>query len=137
MGIPGIADLHQVAVDCVTAMGDIFWDYDALHDTSGQYRDPSAVAVEEIEKTVRRVIHDALYSASAHNFRLEYEALLSELPENPTDKQIITSLVANADWTPEGARAVLMLAQTYGSFVLRNALALAKAMRIEDGEAGF
>lgn len=67
----------------------------------------------------------------------EYETLLSELPDSPTEDQIIGTLVANADWTERGAREVLQLAQRYGTSILRNALALAAAMRIEDGSEGL
>lgn len=65
----------------------------------------------------------------------EYEVLLEQLGEHPTDEQIVCSLVEQADWTDAGARTVLMLARAYGTFVLRNALALAEAMDLEDGES--
>jgi len=67
----------------------------------------------------------------------EYETLIAELPKAPTDEQIIGTLVANADWTRNGASEVLQLAQRYGTSILRNALALAEAMEIEDGNAGL
>jgi hypothetical protein len=46
-------------------------------------------------------------------------------------------LVAEADWTERGAEAVVSLARNYGSFMLRNALALAIALDIEDGRLGY
>ena len=67
----------------------------------------------------------------------DYETLLEGLGDDPTDKQIVQSLVEQADWTDDGARTILKLAQDYGTFVLRNALALAEAMDIEDGHAGL
>jgi hypothetical protein len=67
----------------------------------------------------------------------EYEAIIADLGMDATDEQIVEALVMRADWTAEGARAVVMLARKYGVFVLRNALALANAMQIEDGEAGL
>jgi len=67
----------------------------------------------------------------------EYEAIIDDLGTDATDEQIVGALVVCADWTAEGARAVVMLARKYGVFVLRNALALANAMEIEDGEAGL
>jgi len=67
----------------------------------------------------------------------EYEAIIADLGADATDEQMVGALVVRADWTAEGARAVVMLARKYGVFVLRNALALANAMQIEDGEAGL
>jgi hypothetical protein len=67
----------------------------------------------------------------------EYRVMLARI-ENPADDgQIHAALTREADWTTEGATAVLMLAKRYGSFVLANALALAEALEIEDGEAGI
>ncbi len=67
----------------------------------------------------------------------EYEAIIADLGTDATDEQIVGALVVRADWTAEGARAVVMLARQYGVFVLRNALALANAMGIEDGDTGL
>lgn len=41
------------------------------------------------------------------------------------------------DWTIEGAEEVTKLAREYGGFMLRNALAVAKVMGIEDGEFDY
>ena len=43
----------------------------------------------------------------------------------------------NHDWTEHGARAIITLANDYGAFMLRNALALAIALNKEDGDLGF
>ncbi len=67
----------------------------------------------------------------------EYESLIAGLGEGATDEQIVAALVNEADWTERGARELLKLARNYGTSILRNSLALASAMRIEDGEAGF
>jgi uncharacterized protein (DUF2384 family) len=67
----------------------------------------------------------------------EYETLIADLVTNPTDEQIVQALVEQADWTDRGAHTILKLAQEYGSAILRNALALANAMDIEDGESGM
>ncbi len=48
-----------------------------------------------------------------------------------------TSLVSQADWTPAAAAELEQLARQYGSFMLRNALALAVALNIEDGAKGL
>jgi hypothetical protein len=65
----------------------------------------------------------------------EYEAIIAELGVDATDEHIVGELVSGHDWTAEGARAILMLARTYGTAILRNALALAAAMQIEDGSS--
>ena len=53
-----------------------------------------------------------------------------------TDK-LQQALVYDAGWTAEGGDALFQLARDYGSFMLRNALALSLALKIEDGELGF
>ena len=67
----------------------------------------------------------------------EYEAIISDLDKDATDEQIVRSLVERGDWTEQGAHEVLQLARRYGTSILRNALALAEAMQIEDGNAGL
>ena len=47
------------------------------------------------------------------------------------------TLTWEAEWTPEAAEHLLQLATAYGSFMLRNALAISLALDIEDGEFGF
>jgi len=50
----------------------------------------------------------------------------------------VSSLLAiDAGWTLHGAAAVATLARQYGAFVLRNALALAIAADVEDGQLGL
>ncbi len=131
-------DLRQTAIDCVSEMGDVFWDYDAGRDAPRGYRDPSEIAIGTVEKTLRETVFDALGAErAAFNLVSEYETLVDELPESSTDEQIIGTLVANADWTPRGAREILKLAHRYGTSILRNAQALADALEIEDGDAGL
>ncbi|MGE3321466.1 MAG: hypothetical protein AB7K52_04310 [Phycisphaerales bacterium] len=67
----------------------------------------------------------------------EYEALVARVGDDATDVRIVAALVQDADWTEQGAQEVLHLARKYGTSILRNALALASAMQIEDGEAGL
>ena len=67
----------------------------------------------------------------------EYQTILEDLGAQATDEQIVHALVEQADWTERGALAIVKLVREYGSAVLRNALALANAMGIEDGEAGL
>jgi len=67
----------------------------------------------------------------------EYETIITDLGAEATDEQIVRALVERGDWTEQGAREVLQLARRYGTSILRNALALAAAMKIEDGKAGL
>ena len=70
-------------------------------------------------------------------FISEYDSIINKVGDDASDEQIIAALMGDADWTRRGARVVLWLAQQYGTFILRNALALAEAMGIEDGESGL
>ncbi len=67
----------------------------------------------------------------------EYDALITQFSEEATDDRIEAELTASHDWTEEGARCILMLSRTYGTSILRNACALAAAMKIEDGTSGL
>jgi hypothetical protein len=51
--------------------------------------------------------------------------------------RLVRSLSEKQDWTESGARAIVSLAQQYGAFMLRHALALALASDKEDGDMGF
>ncbi len=46
-------------------------------------------------------------------------------------------LTAQAEWSSEAASHLVYLATNYGVFMLRNACALATALKIEDGNFGF
>jgi len=50
---------------------------------------------------------------------------------------IARELCRSHDWTDSAARAVVSLANNYGSFILRNALALAIVLKKEDGDLGL
>jgi len=67
----------------------------------------------------------------------EYEAIVTDLGKDATYEQIVRALVERSDWTEKAARTVVMLAQRHGVFTLRNALALADALGIEDGASGI
>jgi hypothetical protein len=67
----------------------------------------------------------------------EYETIISDLGAEATDEQIVRALVERGDWTENGASAVVALAHEQGVFVLRNALALAAALGIDEGASGI
>lgn len=53
------------------------------------------------------------------------------------DREILAAMVIDHEWTEEAAAEVLDLARSKGAFLLRNALAMAIALGIEDGEQGY
>ncbi|HIJ67703.1 MAG TPA: hypothetical protein HPP87_07840 [Planctomycetes bacterium] len=73
----------------------------------------------------------------------EYEILVGEISSNEGAEKNVdwfsveAKLQSEADWTINGARCLVQLVQDYGSFILRNALALALAANVEDGELNF
>ena len=54
-----------------------------------------------------------------------------------SEESLVGELASSHDWTEQGAQQLVALAQQYGSFILRDALALAIALDIEDGELGL
>jgi hypothetical protein len=66
----------------------------------------------------------------------EYRVLLEGMDADSSEA-IQKTLIRDAGWTPEAASHLLGLARAYGSFMLRNALAISAALGIEDGELGF
>ncbi len=59
----------------------------------------------------------------------------SDLRNNP--ERLARTLAKDHDWTDRGAEAVAALANEYGAFMLRNALALAIVLNKEDGDLDF
>ena len=51
--------------------------------------------------------------------------------------RLVNALVESSDWTAEAATALVQTADNYGVFMLRNALALAIALNVEDGQLGY
>jgi hypothetical protein len=73
----------------------------------------------------------------------EYRAILGSavkesagVVEYNSDK-VEKLLVRHADWSPSAAEHLLSLSKEYGSFMLRNALALSIVLGVEDGNQGF
>lgn len=65
--------------------------------------------------------------------RDEYTTLMDEVGRTACDDDIVAVLVGDAAWTEGGAGIIVQLARRYGTSILRNALALAEAMNVEDG----
>lgn len=71
----------------------------------------------------------------------EYSNLfkLTEVKTNrimDTDR-LVSKISKEHDWTQQGAHTIVCLANEYGAFMLRNALALAIVLGKEDGNLGF
>lgn len=73
----------------------------------------------------------------------EYRAILADDPvcTNANDSvnwdRVAQRLVGDCEWTPTAALHLVRLIKDYGAFVLRNALAAAIALDIQDGELGI
>ena len=74
----------------------------------------------------------------------EYQNLLALMGREKAEPRsrlqadaIAKCLVRDADWSERAAQHLLQLARDYGVFMLRNGLALAIALALEDGELGF
>lgn len=73
----------------------------------------------------------------------EYDELLRQCAQPETALQgknlrlVADALCRFGDWSEQGADEITRLATDYGSFMLRNALALAVVLGREDGEKGF
>jgi hypothetical protein len=52
-------------------------------------------------------------------------------------RSIVDTLCMGADWTERGADKIIQLATDYGAFMLRNALAIAVVLGMEDGKMGL
>ena len=128
----------NLARECIDSMGDIFWDYNAARDRLGDYTEPYQVAVAAVEQSLKcfaeRFDTSPIFPRS---LRDEYSAIIGEVADSTDDAAVIGALVASADWTQNGAQAIVRLARQYGTAVLRNAFALADALGIEDGELGL
>ncbi len=138
--MPTLLDAHieKLANSCVHNMGDIFWDYNELRDAPLGYTEPGRLATEAVAATFHELAltleSNPIYTSS---LRLEYREIIRRIGGTSDDRQIISMLIEEAAWTDRDARVVLQLAKDYGTSILRNALALAEAMDIEDGEAGL
>jgi hypothetical protein len=71
----------------------------------------------------------------------EYDSTVTSTRRKATRRvdleQLTRALCKDHDWTDNGAHAIITLANEYGAFILRNALALAVVLDKEDGNLGF
>jgi hypothetical protein len=66
----------------------------------------------------------------------EYRSLFDSVGSD-TVGSLEEALMDDAEWTAEAAEHLVHLARAYGSFMLRNALAISLALGIDDGDLGF
>jgi hypothetical protein len=119
-------------------MGDVFWDFDSIRDRLGDHTEPHIVAIAEVQKTLRHFVDQMGTDGTRTGaLRCEYKAVLSAVGRRPRHDTLVRALIEKCEWTEKGAQAIVSLARQYGMSILRNALALAEAMKIEDGEAGL
>ncbi len=74
------------------------------------------------------------------NLLSEYDTIVAEAGSPDSDQfweRLKGNLIATSEWSNPAAEHLVTLARNYGSFVLRNAYALALATDIEDGELGI
>ena len=80
-------------------------------------------------------------SAPTDSAVCEYREILLSIGKNASGQfdtdRVVCGLSDTLDWTEHGARAIVFLANQYGSFMLQNALALAVALDEEDGDLSF
>ena len=63
--------------------------------------------------------------------------IINESNTQRDDAGIVEELVVSADWSASAAQELIRLAEHYGAFMLRNALAVAVVLGKEDGSLGF
>lgn len=76
-------------------------------------------------------------SSCVASFVDEYKGLVESLGPSLNDEKLRGLLMKDSEWSEQGSAVLILLARRHGTFVLANALALAEALGIEDGEAGL
>jgi transcriptional regulator with XRE-family HTH domain len=120
------------------------WSQEKLAEMAGLHRTyigqiergEKSVGVENLLRVAEALCDSNWPSRSCDGLVGEYRALFDALSPTRT-RPLERALVAGADWTPEAARHLVLLARDCGTFMLRNAAAIATALDIEDGELGF
>lgn len=138
MPVQDETDVREMAEACVDDMGDIFWEYEPERDRARDFTDPRQTALASVAAALGSMQNKTdRNSLCPRVLRSEYETLVAEAGRNPSDARLVAALVKDADWTRQGADEVVRLARQYGTSILRNALALADALGVEDGSRGF
>ena len=80
---------------------------------------------------------EKLLRSTITEYESQLSTIMSRIKTRSHSEHLVRELRRHHDWTDGGARAVVMLANDYGAFVLRNALALAVLLGKEDGDLNF
>lgn len=68
----------------------------------------------------------------------KYYVKIAKSDSNIVNQRVLIQYLEDSgEWTTEASEELVALARRYGVFFLRNALAIAEAMEIEDGELGL
>jgi hypothetical protein len=70
----------------------------------------------------------------------EYQAYVAKATNENNEidwNKLVELLCVNGDWTRQGAETLIEVVKNYGSFILKNAFALAVATNTEDGQLGL
>ena len=78
-----------------------------------------------------------LIESTVFEYRNLFESAKVKINGKLDIDHLVSNLSTEHDWTHQGAHAIVCLANEYGAFMLRNALALAIVLGKEDGDLGF
>ena len=79
----------------------------------------------------------ALLQSAISEYDSTVNSTFGKAPRKVDPEYLVKALAKEHDWTDAGARAIVSLANDYGAFMLRNALALAAVLDKEDGDLAF
>lgn len=127
-----VARLKELAQDCVENMGDVFWDYNVNRDSPLGYSEPSQVAMESVEATLRELVeYMGSDAVSANSLVIEHRSIVDRVGKDSGDMLILAEIVDKGDLSLGDASAASQLARSYGARLLRHAVALAEALEVE------
>lgn len=127
--------IEQIAEACVASMGDIFWDYIPDRDLSLGFYDPFQVAVSTVASTLHELSEIVEPTPPyGSTLGLKYREILARVGKGAEESELIAALAKDSELSPEAVGVILDLAKSFGAEILRNSLALAEAMSIENGE---
>jgi hypothetical protein len=100
---------------------------------------PEWQRVEEIEENAGKDKDVPAEATDVQGLVDGYDDIATEFEGRmcPDEEEVAKILHDKHDWTDNGAKVVVDLAMKYGAFVLRNALALAIVLDVEDGSEGL
>ena len=126
----GFDGVEKLYMSCNTCQFADWVQYEAIE------REPYMLEIEGVEYDLpREAAKDADVSGLVDGYEDIKDAFGDQIV--PQGTEIAKVLRDKHDWTGDGADELVRVAFKYGSFFLRNALALSIVLNIEDGEAGY